>query len=293
MSLPVRHVITTNYDDLLERALIGLKRHPVKVIRQEDVARMRWSDGVHVVKLHGDASEAEGSSCAGMITMSSSTPAGDGAAAGGLLLNTFFFVGYGLRDPNFRQVYSRIGACLRDGQKPAFATSSNLRATRGSVHHPAMAREATSLGRDPGFVAGPRPGEPVRFLDRLANRVASRRLSSSWRAMSRYRLTLRRVRELMQEVGKELITLARGMETQPVSCKDVHDLAEILGFLAEHGWRPPQASRALLSELWLRLTSSSPDPRERQRLLIAALRTAEGFAEVDVIRRQLAALRDH
>src|SRR5262249_45940969 len=36
MSLPVRHVITTNYDDLLERALIALKRHPVKVVRDSD-----------------------------------------------------------------------------------------------------------------------------------------------------------------------------------------------------------------------------------------------------------------
>ena len=62
--------------------------------------------------------------------------------------------------------------------------------------------------------------------------------------------------------------------------------------MADHGWRPPRSSSALLSELWLRLASSSADPRERRRLLIAALRTAEGFAEVSVIRRQLAALHD-
>ena len=53
MSLPVRHVLTTNYDDLLERALDGLKRHPVKVLHQEDVARTGQNE-VFVVKLHGD-----------------------------------------------------------------------------------------------------------------------------------------------------------------------------------------------------------------------------------------------
>src|SRR5262249_60716773 len=42
----------------------------------------------------------------------------------GLLLNqTFFFVGYGLRDPNFRQVYHRIARMLREARRPAFATT--------------------------------------------------------------------------------------------------------------------------------------------------------------------------
>src|SRR5205823_6157671 len=60
LSLPFRLIITTNYDDLLERALIALKRHPIKVVRQEDVARTGQGDGVFVVKLHGDAAEPEG-----------------------------------------------------------------------------------------------------------------------------------------------------------------------------------------------------------------------------------------
>ena len=47
MSLPVRYVITTNYDDLLERALVALKRYPVKVVRQEDVARTPLGLGHH------------------------------------------------------------------------------------------------------------------------------------------------------------------------------------------------------------------------------------------------------
>src|SRR5262249_16341225 len=125
MSLPVRHVITTNYDDLLERALIALKRHPVKVSREPDVARMRWGDGVHVVKLHGEASDAEGIVlCRDDFDEFFERRPAMALLLEGLLLNqTFFFLGYGLRDPNFRQVYSRIARMLRDSRKPAFATS--------------------------------------------------------------------------------------------------------------------------------------------------------------------------
>jgi O-acetyl-ADP-ribose deacetylase (regulator of RNase III) len=54
MALPLRHVITTNYDRLLEQALMALKRHPLPVIRQEDVVHTGGA-GVYVVKLHGDA----------------------------------------------------------------------------------------------------------------------------------------------------------------------------------------------------------------------------------------------
>src|SRR5262249_43171361 len=33
-ALPVRYHVTTNYDDLLERALAALRRYPIKVVRQ-------------------------------------------------------------------------------------------------------------------------------------------------------------------------------------------------------------------------------------------------------------------
>jgi hypothetical protein len=69
----------------------------------------------------------------------------------------------------------------------------------------------------------------------------------------------------------------------------VHQLAEILEFLAGHGWRPSRHSRTTSSGLWLRLASFTGDPAERRRLLIAALETAEGFHEVDIIRDHLAA----
>src|SRR6185437_12033981 len=103
MSLPVRHVITTNYDDLLERALDGLKRHPVKVLHQEDVARTGQNE-VFVVKLHGDLAHPDEI----ILTRDDYDEFFQRRPAMALLLEgllfnqTFFFVGYSLRDPNFR-----------------------------------------------------------------------------------------------------------------------------------------------------------------------------------------------
>ena len=152
LSLPVRQVVTTNYDDLLERALEALKRYPVKVVRQEDVARTGRGDGVHVVKLHGDAAEPdEIVLCRDDYDEFFERRPAMALLLEGLLLNrTFFFVGYGLRDPNFRQVYSRIARMLREARRPAFATSFESAGEAGRLRHPAVAGEAVAPDRHPG-----------------------------------------------------------------------------------------------------------------------------------------------
>jgi hypothetical protein len=294
MSLPVHHVITTNYDDLLERALVALKRHPVKVVRQEDVARMGWSEGVHVVKLHGDAAEAEGIVlCRDDYDEFFDRRPALALLLEGLLLNrTFFFIGYGLRDPNFRQVYSRIARMLREARKPAFATSFESAGDAGPYIARQWQEKQLHLIGIPGSTADERERYLVRFLDRLADRVVSRspRLVLARDVEVPPRLV--RIRELMQRVGEELMALCRAGEPGAGSPRDVHHLAEILRFLAGHGWRPPRESGMLLSQLWLRLAACSADPAERRRLLVAALETAEGFDEVRIIRDRLDALGD-
>src|SRR5262249_61934625 len=71
---------------------------------------------------------------------------------------------------------------------------------------------------------------------------------------------------------------------------EMRHLAELLRFLADHGWRPPSQSGTLLSGIWLRLADSVADHAIRRRLLIAGLETAEGSHEVRLIRRRLDAL---
>lgn len=59
MSLPVRYVVTTNYDALLEKTLEAQRRFPTVAVTQEDVARTGGREGVHVIKFHGDAAHGE------------------------------------------------------------------------------------------------------------------------------------------------------------------------------------------------------------------------------------------
>src|SRR5262249_40774123 len=95
-ALPVRYHVTTNYDDLLERALAALRRYPTRVGRQEEAAHTGRSDGVYVVKLHGDAATPDEP-----IVLSrddydaffDSRPAMTALLEGLLLNRTFFFVG--------------------------------------------------------------------------------------------------------------------------------------------------------------------------------------------------------
>jgi hypothetical protein len=291
MSLPVRYVITTNYDDLVERALIALKRHPVKVIREEDVARMELSSGVHVVKLHGDAAQAEGIVlCRDDYDEFFERRPAMALLLEGLLLNqTFFFVGYGLRDPNFRQVYSRIVRMLRDAHKPAFATSFESAGDAGAYVARQWRTKQLHLIGIPGATRDDQERYLLRFLDCLADRVISRSPRLFLARDVEVAPPLAGIRQLLQEAGEELTTLRRRPDSLAGSARDVHQLAEILRFLADHGWRPPQHSGTTLSALWMWLASSATDPAQRRRLLIAALETAEGFHEVKIIRQQLVA----
>ena len=292
MSLPGRQVVTTNYDDLLERALIALKRHPVKVIRDTDVARMNWGDGVHVVKLHGDASETGGIVlCRDDYDAFFERRPAMAILLEGLLLNrTFFFVGYGLRDPNFRQIYSRIARMLSDARKPTFATSFETTGDAGRYIIEQWREKHLHLIPLPGETPDEKERNLLSFLDHLADRVASRSPRLFLARDVEVPPVLGRVRELMQDVGEEVMAACRGIEQSTGDDGEVRHLAEILRFLADHGWRPPPHSRTFLSGLWLRLADCAADPAIRRRLLIAGLETAEGSHEVQLIRRRLGAL---
>jgi hypothetical protein len=292
MSLPVRHVVTTNYDDLLERALIALKRHPVKVIRDSDVARMSWGDGVHVVKLHGDASDAGGIVlCRDDYDEFFERRPAMALLLEGLLLNqTFFFVGYGLRDPNFRQIYSRIARMLSEAQRPAFATSFETSGDAGRYIVDQWREKHLHLIPLPGTMSDEKERDLLSFLDHLADRVASRSPRLLLARDVEVSPLLGRIHEMMQDVGEEVMAACRGIDPSTGDDKEVRHLAELLRFLADHGWRPPPGSGTLLSGIWLRLADSAADPAIRRRLLIAGLETAEGSHEVRLIRRRLEAL---
>lgn len=291
MSLSARHVITTNYDDLLERALTALKKYPVKVVRQEDAARTGRTDGVCVVKLHGDAVEpGEIILCRDDYDEFFERRPALALLLEGLLLNrTFFFVGYGLRDPNFRQVYGRVGRMLQAARRPAFATSFESGGEAGSYLGHQWSKKNLGLIGIAGAGLDEQKHHLLRFLDRLADRVASGDPGLLLAPDAEVPDSQTEIRRLLQRVGGELIGL---FYEQPGSLagKDVPALAAVLGLLAAQGWRPLRGSRIGLCGLWERLALHAPDDASRQRLLIAALEVAEGHDEARRIRDRLDAV---
>lgn len=289
MSLPLRHVITTNYDDLLERALIGLKQHPLKVMHQEDVARTGQNE-VFVVKLHGDLAHSEEI----ILTRDDydeffqRRPAMALLLEGLLLNQTFFFVGYGLRDPNFRQIHGRIVRMLREARRPAFATTFEASGGSGPYLVEQWRHKQINLINIPGTTLAEQSHALLRFLDELADRVALQMPQLFLAPEVEVSPTLKRLRQLLSaEVGTELEGFAKQSLSGPAHHQDVRYLAEVLEFLTGHGWRPAPPSGLDLCQLWEHLAMQAATPGEQRRLLLAALNTAEAFTDAERIRRQL------
>jgi hypothetical protein len=294
MALPVRHVLTTNYDDLLERALSALKRHPVKVVHQADVART-GRDDVFVVKLHGDTAHAEEI----IVTRDDyeeffhRRPAMALLLEGLLLNQTFFFVGYGLRDPNFRQLHARIARMLREARRPAFATTFEASGDSGPLLVEQWRNKQVQLLNIPGETLAGQQHAFLFFLDELAGRVALSmpRLFLAAEVQVSPELTpLRKL--LIEEVGAAMEEFAGRNLSGPAGGQDVRYLADVLQFLTAHGWRPGSGGDLTLSGLWEHLAKHAEGPAERHRLLLAALSAAEAFGDVERIRKQLAETAD-
>jgi O-acetyl-ADP-ribose deacetylase (regulator of RNase III) len=291
-ALPVRQVITTNYDDLLERALAAQKRHPIKVVHQGDVAGT-GRGGVYVVKLHGDAAHAEEV----VLTRDDydeffqRRPAMALLLEGLLLNQTFFFVGYGLRDPNFRQIYHRIARMLREAKRPAFATTFEAAGEGGAYLTRQWHHKRLHLVPIPGEGRAEQEQQFLRFLDRLADRVTMGKRRLFLAPEVEVPAGLAPLRELLVErVGGEVAALGQRDLAGPGGPAAVRYLAEVLGFLTAQGWRPAANNGWDLCRLWEYLADHAADAGERRRFLVNALETAEAFADVRRVRQRLAEL---
>jgi hypothetical protein len=288
LGLPLRYVITTNYDDLLERALTALKRHPTTVVHQPDVAGVGRGDGPFVVKLHGDARHADEIVLCrdDYDAFFANRPAMALLLEGLLLTQTFFFAGYGLRDPNFRQVWARLARMLSQARRPAFATTFEGAGQAGTYLAEQWRRQGLHLIEIDGATADEQQARLLRFLDALAERVALDRpalfLAPDVEASPR----LRRLRQLLaDEVGEELCRRARAD-----SEADLRQLAAVLDFLTRLGWRPALSGPVDLCGLWCWLAEQSATPADRRRWLTAALGCAEQYADAEAVRARLAEL---
>lgn len=289
MGLPVQYVVTTNYDDLLEVALRALRRYPLVVVEQSEVAGTGRRDGVHVVKLHGDARRGKGFvlSRDDYEAFFQDRPALASLLEGLLLNQTFLFTGYSLRDPDFRQIHHRVSAMLSEAKRPAFATTFDLES-------PYVRRQWAAKRVELLFVPGEgstcQARQLVRFLERLSEEVAGRQrlfLAPDVHPEASEHRPMGILRTALKEAGEQVKNLLTG-DRRRLSPEEVEQLEWSLRFLTRHGWRPDRG--VSLSGLWQRLASCSRTPEERQRRLVMALPHTETLRQAERILEELDAL---
>lgn len=283
-SLPARYYVTTNYDDLLETALRGLRRHALGVVAETDVARTGSPDGCYVVKFHGCAQSPSD------IVLSRDDYDGFfrrrpamALLLEGLLLNqSFLFVGYGLRDPDFRQIWSRIAAMLEGAKRPAFATTFESPPRHGQTQ---WARHGLHLSPIDGATAADKARKLDRFLDRLADLVArDPHLVLADDVDVAFSQPFADLRKRMLDMLGDLATSCS--HAPSASRTEVLALADTLRFFVDHGWRGamPGHVAGLFGSLALHRELTK---EERRDLLVSAMRHTESREEAEKLRRRI------
>lgn len=281
LSLPIRYYLTTNYDALLERTLEGLRRHPVRVVEQHEVACTGEREGVFVVKMHGDLTPERDRLVLGKSDYKafSKERGAMRCLLEGLLLNhAFFFVGYSLEDPNFREMYDRVDELLRGARRRVFATSFDSRKAQPGEWWQDRQLELQIV---------PNSGEEqtrhwLAYLDQLSEEAAD--LPDLFLASDAAPTAaapepgaslpaLVKLRETLLAAGKYLEEILRQEQLAPEA---VPAIAQTLQALVDQGWRPQSGSLARLYEHLARHSQGG----ERARFAAAALRYAESLEEV-------------
>ncbi len=290
MSLPVRVVITTNYDSLLEQALAALRRHAAVVVDQKDVVLTGQAVGMCVVKLHGDAARPQGLvlSRDDFDSFFRNRPAMALLLEGLLLNQTFLFIGYGLKDPNFRQIYSRIADMLQGARREAFALTVDAGGETAPLLTQQWQRKGLHLLAMPGATSAERIRASVLFLDWLADQATlqSQDLFLARDVPADGALGALR-RKLIEDVGEEVEQGCR----RRLGPEEARHLAEVLTFLTDHGWRPSPRSGLMLWQVWEALADRFEDDAQKRRMLVTALRCTERADHNERIRQRLAELK--
>jgi hypothetical protein len=309
LSLPVRLVLTTNYDDLVENTLTALRRDPRVVVEPEEVVRTALPDQPSVVKFHGDANTGRHI----VLTRDDfdgffrSHPVMVSFLEGLLLNQTFLFYGYGLRDPNTRQIYSQVAHLLHGAGRAAFAVSVDAPSDTSEYYVRQWEEQGLHLLSMPGDTLRRRVQNAWHFLDWLTRKTSDRPevLLAPHVGPDDMAGTVRPLWELL---GPALMALG---EQFPAAVHDHGDvnpraLARVLELLVGMGWRPAEWEDALeslwqrlkipslrtrddaVSVLWLALADAFNDDRGRRRhCLYQALRHSGQVATARRIREAI------
>jgi O-acetyl-ADP-ribose deacetylase (regulator of RNase III) len=275
-SLPVRTFFTTNYDDLLGQSLEALKFWPVRITEEGDIPRTGSREDTFVVHLHGHVDRPHDVvlSRSDFDSYFKDRPAFAAILKSLLLNHTFFFVGYGLGDPNFWQIYNEISHILPQKRRRAYATAF---ARDGRIDELTARQLKNSNLEVLRLTASGKlnaADQFLRLLDFLCDRVVAGRQHDLF----------------LRQQSDEQASLADALCAAFNAIPDAHIKAILLEFLTRYGWRPwhPQ----WLSRWWFELAHLLPpgDAPLRRRLLLASLRTAEEMNDVQRAREALAEL---
>lgn len=123
-TLPVKAIITTNYDHLLEKALS--EKNFIKVVDGKEAPLAR-EDQLPLVKMHGDLDDPSKM----VITTTDYNEYSEKHRAlityllSFLISCNFLFVGFGLRDPNFDNIYFQMKSLFKDTHRRSYAIIKN------------------------------------------------------------------------------------------------------------------------------------------------------------------------
>jgi hypothetical protein len=208
---PWKAIITTNYDDLIERAFEGAPRRLIKVISDDDLTCRRPVDSVLLVKMHGDLAIRDS------IVLTEEDyrcyekrrPGVSIKVKQLLLEHPSLFIGFSLTDPNV----AAIEGWIRD-------TTGQLRLPSVALVHrePLPAEQEMWAGRGVRLVHVRGPQENLeRFFEAMQGERTSKRAEPS---------ANQRSRGSVQEEDFRKILEARAVGWEAVAAKIVADVIE-------------------------------------------------------------------
>ncbi|MGD2249636.1 MAG: SIR2 family protein, partial [Candidatus Methanofastidiosia archaeon] len=126
VEIPFKAIVTTNYDHVLEKALKKGKKEFIKVVRGDEAPKIQ-TDQLPLVKMHG---ELEPPSTI-VVTKTDYDEYAEKHRAlityllGLLISNNFLFMGFGLKDPNFDNIYTQLKELFGETRRRSYAIFKN------------------------------------------------------------------------------------------------------------------------------------------------------------------------
>lgn len=283
MSMPFRLCLTTNYDDLLERTLTALRRDPEVVLTPEQVGMTGQAERPCVVKLHGDAGKRTPIVLTrdDFDTFFRNHPVTTALLQGLLLNHTFLFVGYDLRDPNTRQIYSGVAHLVRQSGTRAFSIAIRDEDATSRFYEQQWSRQGLITLRMPGI---DRIHGSVEFFDWLSRETFD--VQSFLHPNLRHdpstpaKVEVESLHGSLFRVCDELESLLRG-RLSDFRPEQVKMLAGVMELVTNLGWKTAS------HQGWERLADAAASQTERLKALRRALAAAEGIADIERLRERI------